>query len=301
MDDGRERDGAAGGPTPVAFVGLGSMGSRMARRLVDAGHDVVVWNRTPSKVDDLVAAGAVAAPTPAAAAAGAEVVFTMVTDAAALVAVTEGRDGVFAGMAGGAAALVDLSTVGRAAVLRLAGAAPEGVAVLEAPVLGSIGEAEAGTLQIFVGGDGPAVERWSPLLSVLGTPHHVGPLGAGAAAKLVANSTLFGVLGVVGEAVALGRGLGLPDDVVFEVLDQTPLAAQAKRRRPAVESADQPTRFALSLARKDADLVARAAAEAGVDVRLASAARSWLADAEAAGLGAGDYSAVVRHIADAGG
>jgi 3-hydroxyisobutyrate dehydrogenase/2-hydroxy-3-oxopropionate reductase len=133
-------------------------------------------------------------------------------------------------------------------------------------------------------------------LSVLGRPLHVGPLGAGTAAKLVANTTLVGVIGLLGEALALGEGLGLARDVVFDVLATTALAQQAERRRQAVEAGDYPPRFALYLARKDADLIVEAAAKAGVDVRLVTAARSWLADAEAAGLGAQDYSAVLAQI-----
>jgi 3-hydroxyisobutyrate dehydrogenase-like beta-hydroxyacid dehydrogenase len=134
------------------------------------------------------------------------------------------------------------------------------------------------------------------LLSALGSPLHVGPLGSGAAAKLVANTTLFGMLGVLGEALALAQGLGLSLETAFEVLAATPIAAQAERRRRAVEHRDYPARFSLGLATKDADLVAEAAARAGVDLRLAEAARSWLADAERAGLADRDYSVVLEHI-----
>lgn len=287
--------GAAPGTTTVAVLGLGAMGSRIARRLVDGGWDVVVWNRTPARVDPLADAGATPAPSPAAAAGAADVVLTMVTDAAALAAVTEGPSGAFAGLRAGGA-LVDMSTVGAAAVARLRGAAPAGVDVLDAPVLGSVAEAEAGTLQVFVGGDPGPVERWWDLLAALGSPVHVGPPGAGAAAKLVANATLFGVLAVLGEALALARALGLPDATAFDVLARTPLAAQAERRRPAVESGEYPARFALALARKDADLIAEAARPAGADVRAVAAAASWLAEAEAAGQGGRDYSSVLAHI-----
>jgi 3-hydroxyisobutyrate dehydrogenase-like beta-hydroxyacid dehydrogenase len=101
---------------------------------------------------------------------------------------------------------------------------------------------------------------------------------------------------VLGEALALAEGLGLPREVAFEVLAATPIAAQAERRRASVESGEYPRRFSLSLARKDADLVAEAAAAAGVDLRLAEAARSWLREAEEAGWGVEDYSALLAHI-----
>ena len=168
--------------------------------------------------------------------------------------------------------------------------------LLDAPVLGSIGEVEAGTLRIFVGGPAELVERWTPLLETLGTVLRVGPVGAGTAAKLVANSTLVGVVGLLGEALALGTALGLPAEVAFDVLDATPLGEQAKRRRPAFESGEYPPRFSVSLARKDADLILEAAAQNELDLRLAAAAREWLADAERSGRGADDYSAVLAEI-----
>jgi 3-hydroxyisobutyrate dehydrogenase-like beta-hydroxyacid dehydrogenase len=268
----------------VAVVGLGAMGSRIAGRLLDAGYDVVVWNRTAEKAKPLVERGASFAASPADAAARAEALITMVTDPAALVSVTRDLAGV---------TVIQMSTVGPAAVARLASTLPE---LLDAPVLGSIGEAESGSLKIFVGGSEPLVEQWTPLLSVLGQPMHVGPLGAGSAAKLVANATLVGTIGLLGETLALGERLGLTREVVFEVLAATPLAQQAERRRPAVEADDYPPRFALSLARKDGELIAEAAAASGVDLRVVPAAGSWLADAEAAGLGGLDYSAVVARI-----
>jgi 3-hydroxyisobutyrate dehydrogenase len=133
-------------------------------------------------------------------------------------------------------------------------------------------------------------------LSTLGSPMHVGPLGSGAAAKLVANLTLLGALGVLGEAMALAQGLGLARDTAFDVLAATPLAAQAERRRPAIEEDEFPARFSLSLARKDADLIAEAAGETGVDLKVAAAVRRWLADAEDASWGDRDYSAVLAWI-----
>ena len=286
--------------TTVACIGLGAMGHRMAVRLLDAGHDLVVWNRTPGKATTLIDRGARLAASPREAAADAEVTITMVADPAALDAVVDGADGIAAGVTG-TATVIEMSTVGPAAVADLAATLSGGVGVLDAPVLGSIAEAEAGDLQVFAGGPTPLVERWSPLLSTLGTVHHVGPLGSGAAAKLVANATLFGVLGVLGEALALGQVLGLPVATTFDVLSVTPLAAQADRRRPAVEAGDFPARFALSLARKDAGLVADAATAAGADLRLARAALTWLGDADDGGWGARDYSALIAWILDHGG
>jgi 3-hydroxyisobutyrate dehydrogenase-like beta-hydroxyacid dehydrogenase len=272
------------------------MGGRLARRVLDAGYRTVVWNRTAAKAAPLAASGAKVAATPAAAAAEADVLLTAVADPTALRVVVEGADGVAAG-ARESLTVIEMSTVGPAAVARLAATLPAGVGVLDAPVLGGVTEAESGSLTLFVGGPPSLVERWTPLLSLFGRALEVGPLGAGAAAKLVANTTLFGVLGLLGEAVSFGRALGLRREVVFEVLAATPLAQQAARRREAIETGGFPLRFRLSLARKDAELIRTAAAAEGADLRLAAAAQDWLADAEAAGLGDRDYSAVLAHIA----
>jgi 3-hydroxyisobutyrate dehydrogenase/2-hydroxy-3-oxopropionate reductase len=276
-------------------LGLGAMGSRIAARLLDGGRRVVVWNRTPERADAVVRRGAETAQTPASAVEGVDVAVTMLADPDALFAVVQGPDGLAAGLRPGQT-LVEMSTVGPAAVASVRDVVSAGVAVVDAPVLGSIGEAESGSLVIFVGATDEDATRLQPLLAELGTPLHVGGAGAGAAAKLVANSTLFGSLTVLGEALALADHLGLERDVAFDVLSRTPIAAQAERRREALTSASYPPRFALSLARKDATLVA----EAGADLRVARAALSWLADGETAGAGGSDYTAVLGTILEQG-
>lgn len=280
---------------PVAVVGLGAMGGRLAARLLDAGHPVTVWNRSPGAAAALASRGATVAATPAAAAAGVQTLITMVSDPQALRAVTEGASGVAAG-AHRTLTVIEMSTVGPDAVTRLADALPAGTGLLDAPVLGSVREAEAGSLTIFAGGPAAELDRARPLLSVLGTVIATGPLGSGAAAKLMANLALFSTVAALGEAIALGRALGLRPDSVADVLAVTPLAEQAARRRPAIDAGDYPRRFALSLARKDAGLIDQAARSAGADLRLAEAARGWLAEAEAAGWGEHDYTAVLAAI-----
>lgn len=283
--------------TTVAVIGLGAMGGRFVRRFLAAGHEVIVWNRTPEKAAELVELGAASAASSADAARRAEAVITMVADPAALRAVTEGPAGIAAG-ADESSTVIEMSTVGPDTVRWLASALPPESGLLDAPVLGSLSEAEAGKLQVFVGGPAPLAERWTPLLSALGSPVHVGPLGAGASAKLVANATLFGTLSLLGEVVAFADGLGLSRDVTFHVLAATPLAGPAERRRPSIEEGGYPLRFTLALARKDAELITDAARTAGVDIRLLEAARHWLADAEEAGFGDRDYSTVLARIID---
>jgi 3-hydroxyisobutyrate dehydrogenase len=273
----------------VAVVGLGAMGSRIARRLVDAGHDLVAWNRSVEK-----AARFVAVATPAQAAQQSDAVFVMVSDPRALREVTEGPDGILAGARPGTT-FIQMSTVGPADVARLASSLPEGVALLDAPVLGSLSEAEAGKLRVFAGGSSELVEKWTPVLSSLGSVLHVGPVGAGTAAKLVANSTLLGALGVLGEALALAQKLELSPEATFEVLSATPLAAQAERRREPFETGEYPVRFALALALKDAELISAAAG--GIDLKVATAVRDWFEEAVGEGAGEDDYSSILAHIA----
>jgi 3-hydroxyisobutyrate dehydrogenase-like beta-hydroxyacid dehydrogenase len=284
--------------TDVAFLGLGLMGAPMARRLLDAGHELVVWNRSADKAAPLEEAGARRAGTPREAAAGAEVVITMLADPPALAAVTEGADGVATGVRPGTT-VIEMSTVGPAAVHRLRAALPDDVALVDAPVLGSIPQAEDGTLQLFVGGDEEAAGRCLPLLEIFGSPTRAGPLGAGAAAKLVVNSTLGGTLSLLGEALALADGLGLDRSTALDVLARSPLGGQVERRRAALESGEFPLRFRLRLASKDLDLVVAAGEEADVDLRVAPAARSWFDDATAAGCADEDYSAIVAYITGA--
>src|SRR5262249_631217 len=129
---------------------------------------------------------------------------------------------------------------------------------------------------------------------------HVGPLGSGAAAKLVANAAVFGTVGMLGETISLAQALGLPPDTAYRVLAATPLAAQAKRRRPAIEAGEYPPRFALTLARKAARVRKEGGGGAGADRGLRAAVETWLADAERAGLGDRDYTAMLQTIVHGG-
>lgn len=267
------------------------MGGRMAAHILAAGHRLTVWNRTAERAQPLVERGATSASTPADAVAGAEVVITMLADPGALAQVSAA----YVPALHPTAIVVDMSTVGPDAIRSLRERIPSSVEVVDAPVLGSRKEAENAELHIFVGGSDDAFARLGPVLGVLGQPLHAGPLGAGAAAKLVANSTLFATIAELGEALALADGLGLEREIAWEVLATTALGPQAERRRSAIEDNSYPPRFPLRLALKDAQLVAAAADEAGVTLRIALAARDWLADA-APEHADDDYSAVLARI-----
>jgi 3-hydroxyisobutyrate dehydrogenase len=281
--------------TTIGFCGLGQMGAPMAARLLDAGHDVAVWNRTAGKADPLVSRGARRAASPAESAVGAEAVITMLADPEAVETVVFADDGLHRELASGST-LIEMSTVGPETVRRMAGRLPQGVTVIDAPVLGSGPQAEAGDLKVFAAGDRAEVDRRRPILEPLGTVLYVGPLGAGASMKLVVNSTLGALMTALGEALALGDALELEQGTVLDVLADSPIGVPVRRKRESIESGTYPPSFKLSLARKDLDLVNRAASGSGLQLRVARAASSWFAEAESAGLQDLDYSAVVAHI-----
>jgi 3-hydroxyisobutyrate dehydrogenase/2-hydroxy-3-oxopropionate reductase len=280
----------------IGVVGLGAMGSRIAARLLETGHPVVVWNRDAAKTEPLVARGAQRAATPAALAAASRVVITMVSDPAALQATVTGPTGIAAGLEPGTQ-LVEMSTVGPATIRQVRSQLPPQVDLIDAPVLGSVAQAERGELTLYVGGSADAVGRVAPVLESLGTIVRIGEGGTGAAAKLLANAALFMAIAAVGEAIELGHRLGLCDEVVDTVLETTPLAAEAARRRPLLEAGDYPTRFSLALAAKDARLIleAASASEAGL-LRLVEGAGEWLSQADQEGRGGQDYTAVLATI-----
>jgi 3-hydroxyisobutyrate dehydrogenase-like beta-hydroxyacid dehydrogenase len=280
--------------TTIAWLGLGQMGLPMARRLVEAGHDLTVWNRTASKAEPLVAVGARAAESPADAVEGAEVVITMLSAPDAVRDVLFGDGGMAARMKPGTV-LVEMSTIGLEA-RSFAAMMPEGVEMVDAPVQGSVGEATEGTLRLHVGGSDEAFERVRPFLAVLGEPRRYGPVGSGAAMKLVMNSTLGGVLTAFAEAFALGLALGLDQDALLDNLEQSPVARSAGQVRGRLASGDWSPRFKLSLAAKDMSLVKVAAADAGVQMRSTDAALSRFEEAVPE-FGDSDYTALTRSVA----
>jgi 3-hydroxyisobutyrate dehydrogenase/2-hydroxy-3-oxopropionate reductase len=267
----------------------------MASRLIAAGHDLTVWNRSAEKAKPLLDLGAKLADTPAAAAREAEAAITMLADPEALKEVVLGPNGVAEGLPEGAT-LIEMSTVGPDAIRELATQLRPRIHLIDAPVLGSVAQAEEGELKIFVGASPDEFARWVKVLGAMGTPFHLGPLGSGASMKLVANSTLGALMTALGEALALADRLGLDQQDVFDVLVGSPIGITARSKRNNVTSGRYPPNFKLRLAVKDMDLVHDTATRLGLQLRVAEAARSWFKDAEAKGLGELDYSAVVALI-----
>jgi 3-hydroxyisobutyrate dehydrogenase-like beta-hydroxyacid dehydrogenase len=281
--------------TKIAFLGLGQMGAPMAGRLLEAGHDVTVWNRSAENASPLADRGAAVASSPAEAAVGVDVAITMVSDPAALEDVVFGEHGLAAAL-GRDQVLIEMSTVGPAEIRSVGERLPDGVELVDAPVRGSVPQATEGSLAIMVGASDDVYEQVRPILEVLGRPRLIGPVGSGAAMKLVANSTLGAAIAAAGEAIALGDALGLDREVVLDVLTGTALGNVVEGKRDAFVTGSYPARFKLSLAFKDLRLVTEAGEASGRELPLAAAARDWFARADEAGSGGLDYSAVVATI-----
>jgi 3-hydroxyisobutyrate dehydrogenase-like beta-hydroxyacid dehydrogenase len=279
----------------IAFLGLGQMGAPMARRLLQAGHELTVWNRTSDRAEPLAAEGAAVAGSPAEAGAGAEFAITMVATPQALQTVVMGENGL-ATTLGPGHVYIDMSTVGPDTVRSIAARLPEGVAFVDAPVRGSVSQAAEGRLEVFVGARDEDLERVRPILASLGSVTHVGGLGAGAAMKLVANLVLGASITAVGEALALGDALGLGQAPLLNVLAGSQLAPAVRAKRANIESGHYPPSFKLRHAAKDLRLVVEAATAADRDLRVSVAARAWLDAAADRGAADLDYSAVVATI-----
>jgi len=279
----------------LAFCGLGVMGLPMATRLAAAGHQVRVWNRTPSRDAGAVANGAVAAATPAEAARDADAAITMLAGPESLDEVVFGPEGLAATLRPGAA-LIDMSTVGPDAIRALNERLAGRVAVLDAPVTGSAPHAAAGTLRIMVGATAEEFARWREVLTPLGEPVHVGPPGTGAAVKLVVNSATAALTSLLAEALALADRLGVDERAALDALAASPMGIIVERTREKIETGSYPPAFKLALAAKDLGLAVGLAADRGLELRLAQAARSRLQAADRDGLGELDFSAVVAHL-----
>jgi 3-hydroxyisobutyrate dehydrogenase-like beta-hydroxyacid dehydrogenase len=282
----------------LAWLGLGAMGTPMASLLIEAGHDVTVWNRTSAKAEAFEGRATIAG-TPANAVRGADAVITMLATPDVVDEVVFGRDGALAGL-DGSGTLIDMSTVGHDYVGQLRARLPEGIELVDAPVLGSVSNAENGTLKLFIGGTKDGFERWSRVLEPIGKPMHMGPLGSGQSMKLVANSALAGLMGLTGETLALADALGLAQDNTIAGLLESPLGPAMKRKIDKIESSNYTPSFKLELMLKDMRLVEEHAAKRNIDLKLIPGAKEWIERAAERGYGSYDYSSVVAEIRGSG-
>ena len=282
----------------VGFIGLGIMGGGMAANLLRAGHPLVVHNRTRSKADQLVADGAVWADTPAEVGRQSSVLFTMLARPEAVLETALGPDGFLDQLPAGAL-WVDCSTVNPSFSRRMAAEARErGVRLVDAPVTGSKGAAQAGELVFMVGGDPADLEGARPYLDVMGKRTvHVGAQGMGAALKIVFNMLVAQAMLSFSEAISLGRSLGLSRDTMHDFLIGTlPVAPLIAFKRPKIESGNYEADFPLQLMWKDLHLAALTAYEQGVPLPAANAAKEVYAAAARSGLSDQDMSAIYRFI-----
>lgn len=287
----------------IAVVGLGSMGAPIAGRLLDLQLDNQVYgtNRTRSKASKLIARGLRWRDTPREAAAAADVVISMVTDDAALAAVTEGPDGILAGLRPGSV-YVDMSTVSPKTSRELAArVSAAGAAMLDAPVSGSVPAAESGSLAIMAGGPRGAFDAVEPLLRHLGgNVTHVGGNGQGLVLKLAINISLAAQMLAFSEGLLLAERGGIDPKLAAATMAGSSVGSPMLRARvPLVLDLPQRSWFDMRLMHKDIRLALAEAQESGLPTPAASAADAMLARAEELGYGhrdiAGLFEVLARH------
>jgi 3-hydroxyisobutyrate dehydrogenase len=280
----------------IAFLGLGTMGTAMVRRLLRAGLRTTVYNRARAPAEALAAEGACVASSPREAAREADVVFAMLSDDAASRAVWEGEHGALSGARRGALA-IESSTLSapRARALEQL-ASDRGIDFLEAPVMGSRDQAASGELVFLAGGEASHVERARPVLAHLGRSlQHVGPSGAGATLKLVANALLGAQIASLAEAFAFLEMSGLALEPALAALTSGSAASPVVRAiAPRLLARDHQPRFALSLLVKDLGHALAEARARGVEQPVTEAAYRLFARGVERGLGPEDVSSVAK-------
>ena len=278
----------------LAFVGLGGMGSRLARRLLNSGYRVTGYNRTVQKARELIPMGLRVAATPREAAASAEIVFTMVSDNSALLAVCLGPDGVLAGLRRGAT-LVEMSTVGPDVTRDIGEAiSARGCSMLDAPVSGSTVSVEQGVASIQVGGELRVLEKVRPYLDVMGPNGitHVGPLGMAKAMKIATNLGVAVQIMAFCEAVALAEKSWIARDVAVDALMRSVIASPLIRYRGpfVVGKMAKHAEFVVPMIQKDVKLALNQGEEVGVPLPMTELAQEWLTKAREMGLGDHDFA-----------
>ncbi|MBA2757314.1 MAG: NAD(P)-dependent oxidoreductase [Chloroflexi bacterium] len=284
--------------TPVAFLGLGTMGAAMAANLARAGFAVTAWNRTPGRAPGLGAIGVTSAATPADAAATAEIVVVCVSDTPDVEAILFGEDGAVEGAREGTL-VIDCSTIAPSGSWDFAARLRQrGLTMIDAPVSGGSEGARNATLTIFVGGEAEDVERGRPVLEAMGrTITHVGPIGAGQAVKAVNQVILAGTYLGVAEGIVLAIKAGLDVEQVIGALGGG--AAQSwvlANRAGRMLDNDYPLGFKLALHRKDLAIALDLAARVGASLPVSALAAQLETGLIAQGHGDDDMSALARAI-----
>lgn len=287
----------------IGFCGLGRMGSAMARRLIDQGHRLTVWNRSERKATPLLEAGARWAKTPADAAAAGDIAITMLTDDGAVTAVYDGAQGLLSGPVKGKL-FVEMSTVMPETTRALAGRVrAKGAALVECPVGGTVGPAREGKLIGMAGGEPQDFARARPILEQLcRRVDHLGPNGNGTAMKLAINLPLIVYWEALGEALALVRDCGIPAAKLLEIMGESSgganaLKARAAKLAAALEGGTADVGFDIANARKDLGVIAEVARRMGIELPVAATTSAAYDRAIAEGWGGQDASSLAAWCA----
>jgi 3-hydroxyisobutyrate dehydrogenase-like beta-hydroxyacid dehydrogenase len=283
----------------IAFVGLGAMGSAMVQRLLTAGHPVTGYNRTRAKAEALAPKGLIVADSARAAAEGADVVLSMVTDSDALTDVALRPDGILAGLGKGAV-WAEMSTVSPA-VTRMLGerVAAKGATLLDAPVSGSTVTIAQGQLSFIVGGDTAALERIRPYLLAIGpTITHVGALGLAVTMKIAINLSIGVQMLAFSESVLLAEKSGIPREKAVEALLKSVIASpMLKYRGPFVLDMPDEALFNVVLMQKDMRLALEQGRAVGVPLPSTGLVHEMFTAARGLGLADKDFAAVFHVLA----
>ncbi len=283
----------------IGFIGLGAMGSRVVKRLLDAGHTVTGYNRTKAKSQWLLDAGMLWGETPRAVAEAADVTFTMVTNTTALHAVTDGQEGVLAGLGAGKI-YIDMSTVNPSYSRNLAEkVATQGAHMLDVPVSGSVITLEQGNLSLMAGGDKQTFEQVKAILLDIGPKvNYVGANGQAVLMKIAVNLSLPVQFLALSEGLLLAEKGGIPRETALEVWMNSVLASPAlKYRGPFILGMPDEAWFNVNMMQKDLLLAMEMGRELDVPLPSVALANEILTAARAMGLAHEDFAIMFQVVA----
>jgi 3-hydroxyisobutyrate dehydrogenase-like beta-hydroxyacid dehydrogenase len=283
----------------LGFVGLGVMGRSIVQRLLDAQHQVTVWNRTEDKAEPLLAAGARWADSPREVAEAGELVFTMVTNTAAVRAVTEGADGILAGLAPGKI-FVDMSTASPANTRSLAETVAEsGASMLDSPVSGTALTVDQGKASLMVGGEPDTFARAKPVLEAIGPRViHVGPSGTAVTMKIAVNLSLAVQMLAFSEGVLIAEKSGIPRETAVEVMLASVIASpMVAYRGPLVLGHPDEVWFDCTMMQKDMNLALELGRQLEVPLPTTALTNEFLSAANGMGIGDRDFAVLFDVLA----
>lgn len=287
----------------LGYVGLGTMGGRMVERLMDKGHEVVGYNRTKAKAEWLVEKGMELADTPREVAEKVDIVFSMVTNTKAVEAITQGTDGIIAGLSAGKV-YVDMSTMSPTYSRELAEQVKAtGALMLDAPVSGSVITLVEGKLSVMVGGEKEAFDKALPLLQDIGPKvTHVGANGLAVTIKIASNLGLAVQMLAFSESVLIAEKAGIPRDVAVDVLTNSVIGSpMVKYRGPFVLGHPDEAWFDCSMMQKDLNLAIELGQHYNIPLPTTALTNEYLNAAKALGLGKYDFAIIFDVLAKAAG